>query len=476
MGHWRELEIAKQRTRYRPLIRPWDHQARGIKRLWRMGSALLWWDTGIGKTKTVCDYAFARHLAGQVDRILVVCPLAAVGVWEQEVKKQLPVSSVASRNDWKRLSEVQGAVHELKKQPGPQWVIVTYNALQSYAKFLSQQFDPHMIVFDESHYLKTYSSTRTKRAMYMARQAPYVVCLSATPAPNGYIDLYYQIKMVDPTVLPPTISEFRSQFCVMGGFMGREIKGYKNRKELARRLARVTLRQKKDILNLPPEIDQVVPVTLDARSQRVYDTMQEDMVVTMSSGRETLATSALTMQLRLGQITGGFLDGEPVGEQAKLKILSSLLESMEGQKVIVWALFRDEIDAIGNLLDRLKISHTVITGDVTGRKRTDAIKAFQTEDNPQVLVCQIAALGVGVTLTAASIAIYYSFDWKADVYEQTRGRIARPGQKHTCHYIHLLAKGTVDEDKYHVVQNKMATQEALGYFVRRMQSAGAESA
>src|SRR5690625_6944860 len=54
-----------------------------------------------------------------------------------------------------------------------------------------------MIVFDESHYLKTYSSTRTKRAMYMARQAPYVVCLSATPAPNGYIDLYYQIKMVD---------------------------------------------------------------------------------------------------------------------------------------------------------------------------------------------------------------------------------------------------------------------------------------
>lgn len=462
------FSIRRKRTRYRPQIRPWPHQATGLKRLWRMGSALLWWDTGTGKTKTVCDYAYARHIAGHVDRVLVVCPLAAVGVWENGIREQLPQSSVASRNDWARLSDLQEAVHTLKQNPTkPQWVIVTYNALNDWSKFLVEQFQPDLVVYDESHYLKNFSSTRTRRATYIARNTTYVLCLSATPAPNGHRDLYYQVKMVNPTVLPPTMQEFRDKYCVMGGYMGKEIVGYKNTKHLAKRLSRVTIRERKTLLNLPPEVDHVVPVALTARERRVYDNMQKEMVVTLQD-RETIANNALTMQLRLSQIAGGFLDGQPVGS-SKLKVLSSLVESLEGQKAIVWALFRDEIDAISKELDKLKVSYNVITGDVTGRARTKAIDSFQNQKNPQILVCQVAAMGVGVALTAASIAIYYSFDWKADVYEQTRGRIARPGQKHTCLYVHLLARDTIDEIKYEVVQGKMGTQQALGHMIRRLQ-------
>src|SRR5690606_13080926 len=210
---------------------------------------LLWADFGTGKTKTLVDYVYSSHQAGRIKRVLVVCPLAVVGVRVDEINANCPqreieqhaVANIFSRTARHRLSRIVLVVDEFYTGVfiTPICLVVTYDTLSQYAKFLAEEYRPDLVVFDESHYLRNYTAIRTKRALYRARHVPYVVCMSGTPAPKSYADLYYQIKMVDPQALPPTIGEFRNRYCVMGGYYGTEIVGHKNVDELVQRIKHV---------------------------------------------------------------------------------------------------------------------------------------------------------------------------------------------------------------------------------------------
>src|SRR5690606_40323879 len=106
-----------------------------------------------------------------------------------------------SRNDSDRLSWIVRVVDEINTGVfiTPIWLVVTYDTLSQYAKFLAEEYRPDLVVFDESHYLRNYTAIRTKRALYLARHVPYVVCMSGTPAPKSYADLCYQIKKIGKT-------------------------------------------------------------------------------------------------------------------------------------------------------------------------------------------------------------------------------------------------------------------------------------
>src|SRR5690606_16819141 len=142
-------------------------------------------------------------------------------------------------------------------------IVVTYNAMVKFVKLLSDSYVPDLFIVDESQYCRNYSATRTRRMLAVARSSAHRLLLSGTPCPNGYEDLYYQIKAVHPGVLPPTIQGFRDRYCRMGGYMGKEIKGYRNTKELAKKLSQVTIRIPKSVLDLPPVMDQIIPVKLE---------------------------------------------------------------------------------------------------------------------------------------------------------------------------------------------------------------------
>src|SRR5690606_22506353 len=123
----------------------------------------------------------------------------------------------------------------------------------------------------------------------------------------------------------PTMQEFKERYCVLD-YWGNVV-AYKNEGELAERLARVTVRAESPI-QLPPVVDHEVPVVLDPQARKVYEEMNEHLTVTLQEGKESIdAHNPLTLLLRLAQITGGYLDGQPVGEQAKLKVLLELLEN-----------------------------------------------------------------------------------------------------------------------------------------------------
>ena len=155
----------------------------------------------------------------------------------------------------------------------------------------------------------------------------------------------------------------------------------------------------------------------------------------------------------MSQVTGGFVrsdDGEAAQQvsTAKLDVLEDILDTVieEGKKVVIFARFIPEIRAIEKLLKRKQIGYALVCGEV--KDRAEQVSNFQINPDTKAFVGQLQTTGMGLTLTAASVAVFYSLDFNFANYEQSRARIHRIGQDKKCLYIHLVAKGTVDQKIY----------------------------
>lgn len=198
---------------------------------------------------------------------------------------------------------------------------------------------------------------------------------------------------------------------------------------------------------------------------RTYKQLVKDSYAELSEGTVTV-TNVLTQLLRLSQLTGGFIgnDADATAEQvssAKLDALSDLVDSAvhDGKKLVVIARFIPEINAICKMLKEKGIRYARISGEVKDRPKE--IDAFQNDPDVMVFMGQIATAGLGITLTAASTMVFYSLDYSMSNYEQTRARIHRVGQRFPCTYIHLVAKGTVDEKVLKALNDKASLAKTL---------------
>ena len=179
--------------------------------------------------------------------------------------------------------------------------------------------------------------------------------------------------------------------------------------------------------------------------------MRKECVAELEGEKVVTAANVLAKLLRLQQSTGGFLgDGKGRIEKvsgAKLSVLKEILEDIvidAGKKLVIFARFRPEIAAIEKLLQGLKIRYECIHGDINMSERGGKVKAFQTNPDVKVFVAQLQTAGLGITLTAADTAVFYSLDFSFANYDQARARLHRIGQKNNVTNIHLIMKGTVD--------------------------------
>ena len=292
---------------------------------------------------------------------------------------------------------------------------------------------------------------------------------------------------------------------VVGGRRVRIVDGYQNLNDLIEKAHSIAYRvTKADALDLPECVDQTLYCELNATARKIYTKIHDDALVQIEQvlgqdlknldqrllllnlllgdaitqpdeakavlGDEFLSanniairnklhgkikvTSVLTSLLRSSQITGGFIpvlkkDGTTEIKQVsddKMKVLKEFMEDLsDGKKVVIFCRFLPEIDAIVTMLNEMEIPAASITGAVGGQARSDLIDTFQETDDPRVLVIQTQTGGLGITLTRADTAIFYSYSYSFADYEQARARIHRIGQTNKVTYIHLVARDTVDE-------------------------------
>ena len=301
-----------------------------------------------------------------------------------------------------------------------------------------------MLILDEAHRCKTPGSQQSKAMARIGAKTKYKLALTGTPITNSPLDVYGIYRALDPNMFGTSFYAFRNRYAIMGGFENRQVIGYKNIESLAEKIHSIAFRVRKDeCLDLPEMTDVYRACRLEPKAQALYDQMRKESVAELEAGETVIAANVLSKLLRLSQIAGGYLDGEQVSS-AKLNLLSDILDDLEGQKAVIFVRFTAEKQAIEKLLAKKKINFVDLDGSTPMKDRGALVERFQTDPECQVFVGQIAAAGTGITLHAASTAIFYSCSFSYADLDQARSRLHRSGQRHPVTNIFLTVQGTVD--------------------------------
>lgn len=402
--------------------------------------------------------------AERIHRVLIVAPLSILSVWEAEFAQfaafdyALAVLTGDSAKKTDTLRHMNGAALQV--------AVVNYESAWRMEQELAA-WGPDLIVCDEGHKIKTHNISASKAMHRLGAKAGYRLLLTGTLITNKAIDVFSPYKFLNPTIFGTSFYAFRSRYFDMVGY-GNHTPVLKRsmEAELSARLHSIAYRAAKaDCLDLPETTDVVRQVELEPAARKIYRSLVKESFAELASG-EVTAPNVLTRLLRLSQLTGGFLGSDENAavqqiSSAKLSAMEDILESAvaEGQKLVIIARFLPEIRAICKELDGRGLRYACITGEV--QDRAAQVAQFQNDPDVPVFVGQIATAGLGLTLTAASTMVFYSLDYSMSNYEQAKARIHRVGQRNPCTYIHLIAKGTVDEKVLTALRNKADLAKAL---------------
>lgn len=413
-------------------------------------------DMGTGKSMMTIAITGTFEADKGVKKMLVVCPKSIVGVWEDEFRKfadyryALTVLDGTMEKKRSSFNYMQGAALQI--------IVVNYESCWRLEAEITK-WKPDLIVCDESSKIKTPSASQSKALHRLGRLSKYNIILTGTPITGSPLDIFSQYKFLDDSIFGTSFYLFRNRYAILGGYQNRMIVGYRHLDELVEKVHSIAFRIKiEDAVDLPPFIDETRAITLEPKAQSLYRMLEQDCYAELANG-EVTARNVLTQLLRLAQCTGGFIRDDIKGEAqqvsgAKLDALEDIIDTCldEEKKVVVFARFVPEIEAIATMLKKKKIGYALIYGATTDR--ADQVKKFQEAPEIKVFIGQLQTTGMGLTLTAANVAVFYSLDFSYANYEQSRARIHRIGQKQKCLYIHLVGKGTVDEKILNALKHK----------------------
>lgn len=429
---------------------PFQHQIAAFNKAISIPNFAALMEQGCGKTAVAIAAAGYRFQRGEVRRVLVVAPASVVPVWPKEfaTHADFPHEVIALEGP---VNKRKGALLYWKPNEGKLQVAVTnYEATWRMEETLIN-WQPDMIICDESQRIKTPGARQSKAMARLGTIARYRMILTGTPVSQGPLDFYSQYRFLDRNIFGTSYYAFRARYALMGGYENRQVIGYQNLDDLVQKAHNIAFRcRKADCLDLPEQIDQVLFCDLEREAQRIYDQLVKESVAELSDEEVVIAPNVLSRLLRLSQMTGGYLrvdEQTTLVSKAKMGLLEETLDDLieAGKKVVVFARFIPEIEAIVKMLEKKKVAHGLIYGATPMDARGEMVESFQTDPAAKVFVAQIQTAGLGITLHAADTAIFYSLDYSYANYDQCRARIHRIGQKNNCTYIHLVARNTVDE-------------------------------
>ncbi|XP_027840177.2 SWI/SNF-related matrix-associated actin-dependent regulator of chromatin subfamily A-like protein 1 [Aphis gossypii] len=407
----------------------------------KKGRCIIADDMGLGKT--IQAIAIVKYYSDNFP-LLIVCPSSMRYTWEEEIRLRLPnvpVSSIC----------VLSKTNEQFIDPA---VVITSYDLMTRNKDMLLKFKFGIIVFDESHSLKSDKSARTKVALSLAMQSKQCILLSGTPALSRPIELYCQIKAITRNNFITPI-EYGVRYCNgRETNFGWDFSGSSNMKELKiilethfmiRRLKSEVLKQ------LPQKIRNVVvlkPENIKARTQNMDDL---EVMMTNTSLKKTEVRGAL---LKYFNQTG----------EVKLPAICDYILNLlkEGKKFLVFAHHQKVINGICDVLENNETYYIRIDGKTSSEERKSVCDQFQSEDMYRVAVLSICAANSGITLTAAKLVIFAELYWNPGILTQAEDRAHRIGQAEAVTIQYLLAKGTADDHIWPLIQFKLNVLNKAG--------------
>lgn len=500
---------------------PQDFQEIALRYTYTLGSAGILLDPGMGKTKVVLDYVALRKFK----RSIIVCPVALLFVWEDEVAKHRPDLGiyVVKSTDWEEeWNNFLKAEEQAKKEGklGTLFVVNYDKVVQFQYRIIEANFD---YIHVDEFLIKNPSTNRTIAITKVSKAIPFRTGGSGTLINNSPLDTFSPVRYLNPSLVGWNYSNFMETYCVMKDFKdqngvakGRKPVAFKNQTEIKSILESCCVVMTKERwLKLPDKHihDIYVPMVEDQRE--AYYSLMKNFHCKIQ-GFDIDIDNPLTMLSKLYQIAQGFVYYSPedksdidaenqnvfdiMGVDKKLKKskkvsnrqvlffnesnkanrLKELLQNnLSGKKVLIWYNLSAELDIIAKALKELGSSYLVVKGG--DKKIGDTIRTFNKDPSVSYLVCQSKVINYGVTVmgskvedlekegvevlpgvdTAVYNEVFFSMNFSAEVYSQQQDRIHRLGQTNDCHYWRLFSMCPVETKIRQAITDKLTIREEM---------------
>ncbi len=440
---------------------PYAYQEKSTQWIYDHPYCGLFLDMGLGKT--VCTLTAIEELIYnrfEITKVLVIAPLrVANDTWPKEIKKWEHLQHL-------RVSVVTGSEKnrlQALKQEADIYVINRENVawlIQSKLWF----FD--MCVIDELSSFKSSGSIRFRALRKYIFRCHRIVGLTGTPAPNGLIDLWSQLYLIDRGErLGRTITQYRRDYFKPEKFKGHVVYQYGllegAKDKILDKISDICISMKKeDYLEMPERIYQNVEVNLPSNIMKQYKTFEKEEILNLENEGAVVGVNAAAVMNKLQQFADGaiYTDAREVKRlhTAKLDVLEDLIEQANGQPVMVFYNFKHDKEAIESRFTTREI------------KTSDDIDDWNNGKIP-ILIAHPASIGHGLNLQfGGHIIIWYGLTWSLELYQQANDRLYRQGQEHAVVVYHLISKGTVDERIVKVLENKGDMQEELLQYLKEI--------
>lgn len=442
---------------------PHQYQQYAINRIVSDYKIGLYLDMGLGKTViTLTAINELRYNRWAVAKCLVIAPKkVAEATWQHEAQqwdhlRHLKIVSV--------LGSVTKRVRALNT-PADIWVINRENVpwLVDYYRN-TWPFD--MVVLDESSSFKNSRSQRFRALKLVLPRITRLVELTGTPAPNGLEDLWAQIYLLDSGArLGKTLTSFREAFFTQDySYPGQPYRTYSPQADADERvkslIADICVSMKaEDYLTLPEYIEDVVPVQLDAKARKAYDTMERDMLLQVDPETVVTAGTAAVLNGKLLQLCSGATYDEekhvvPIHD-CKIEAFMEVVEQLHGEHALVFYWFQHEQERLLAALQSSGLRVAVYKGDA----EAEAWNRGEID----LLLAHPASCGYGLNLQRGGHhMIWFGYpNWSLEIYQQANKRLHRQGQKFPVIAHHLVVQGGMDEVVLEALHDKGDAQDAI---------------
>lgn len=429
-------------------VTPLPYQEEGIRLIEQFNGRVLIGDQmGLGKTLQTL-WTLQRNPSWLP--ALIVCPASVKYNWEFE----------AAHHCGMRAAICEGSTpptfnrHDLSGMPA--LTIINYDILKDWEPYL-KKLKFKSIVLDESQYLQSRSSLRTKAAKRVAKDCERVFALSGTPLTNKPADLFPTLNILWPEQYNSFWS-FAQDWCDPKlRPWGWEYKGASNLDVLHTNLKQQGMirRLKNDVLkDLPRLVRRTLPIQMSDEAE--YKRARDDFMswLRVNHGHKLQAAGRAQKLMQVGYL---------LRLAARLKIRAAVdwantFLTETDEKLVLFAVHHKAIECLQR---RVNAKSVVIDGSVTGRKRQLAVEQFQKDPKTRVCIGNIRAAGVGITLTAASTVAMIELFWNPAAMIQAEARINRIGQTEVAWAWYLVAAGTIEEKLCRILQEKQEIISAV---------------
>jgi len=435
-------------------FRPHKYQEEAINKIIEINRCGLFLDMGLGKTvitlTAINDLMFDRFA---ITKVLIIAPLkVAEDTWIKEISKwdhltNLSMSLVLG-DKAKRIKalETRADIYVINRE-NVSW-LVTY---------LGRDWDFDMVVIDELSSFKNPSASRFKSLKKVIGKSSRVVGLTGTPNPNGYIDLWSQIYLLDGGErLGKTLSRYRDTYFTPDKRDSYRIFTYKLKAGADKLINNVisdlcVSMKAKDYLELPDKI--FINHEMSLKNRKIYDELEQEFYFEFDKGSEVTAASKSVLINKLLQLCNGavYTDGDKyqVVHDDKLDKLEEMVESTLDSPILCFYQYKHDLDRIINRFDFAK------------ELSQDNIDAWN-KGKIKLLLTHPASSAYGLNLQdGGNVIVWFGLPWNLELYQQANARLHRQGQRCNVFIHHLICENTVEERVLETLQRKGIVQDEL---------------